>query len=507
MKENNHIEFKRNLTDELEKEVVAFLNYREGGKLYIGIDDDGSIVGVTDLDQLQLKIKDRLKNNIEPSCLGLFDVIHEVRQEKDILLINIASGPEKPYYIKKRGMSERGCFLRVASASEPMSVRLIEDLYAKRTRNSLNKIISNRQDLSFAQLKIYYEAQKLTLRNKFAQNLELLTRDGDYNYVAYLLADENGNSIKVAKYSGTDRVDLIESNEYGYCSLVKATKAVLDKLELENKTATKITAKERIESRLWDGIALREAVINAIIHNDYSREVPPKFEIFADRLEITSYGGLFEGMSKDDFFEGLSMPRNKELMRVFKDLDMVEQLGSGVPRILKAYPKSSFQITDQFLRMSFPRSVVESDHENKEQDQMFKELFFKSIEDLISYSKQESNYESNYESNQVSDQVKQLIDSELSNKAISILDYVDKSPKSGIEIFEHIGLNYQTKNRRKHLETIINCGWITYTNPDNLKDRNQKYKITKAGELILQLLGKNETFGSTAVNFYKNRKI
>jgi len=158
----------------------------------------------------------------------------------------------------------------------------------------------------------------------------------------------------VAKYAGKNRVDLIESNEYGYCSLIKATKQVLDKLDLENRTATKITSKERHDTRLWNAIAIREAVINAIVHNDYSKEVPPKFEIFSDRLEITSAGGLPEGLHKDEFFEGYSIPRNKEIMRIYKDLEMVEYLGSGIPHILTAYSKDSFLFTDNFLRMVFP---------------------------------------------------------------------------------------------------------------------------------------------------------
>lgn len=105
---------------------------------------------------------------------------------------------------------------------------------------------TNRPDLGFEQLKIYYEEVGLKLNDKFSSNLELLTYDGDFNYVAYLMSDINGTSIKFAKYSGTDRVDLIESNEYGYCSLIKATKQVLAKLELENRTATLITSKNRL---------------------------------------------------------------------------------------------------------------------------------------------------------------------------------------------------------------------------------------------------------------------
>lgn len=302
MAESNRIEYKRELSDALEKEVVAFLNYKDGGVIYLGIDDAaGEPVGLKNLDSIQLKIKDRLKNNILPSCLGLFDVIHEIRQDKDILKITVASGPEKPYYLRKQGLSVKGCFIRIGSSSEPMPIRMIEELFAKRTRNSLGKIKSPRQDLTFEQLRIYYNEAGYKLGERFASNLELLTESGQYNYAAYLLADKNGTSIKVAKYKGKDRVDLIESNEYGYCSLIKATKLVLDKLAIENRTATTITAKERLEERLLEPIALREAVINAIIHNDYSNEIPPKFELFSDRLEITSAGGIPQGLNEKEF--------------------------------------------------------------------------------------------------------------------------------------------------------------------------------------------------------------
>ena len=361
MPETNRIEYKQILTDALGKEVVAFLNYREGGFIYIGIDKHGYVVGVQDVDSDQLKIKDRLKHNISPSCLGLFDVIVEQREGKNIIKIIVASGLEKPYSLKKYGMTEKGCFIRIGSASEPMPQKMIDELFARRVRNSISKIRSNRQDLTFEQLKIYYEATGSKLNVRFAKNLELLNEDGFFNYAAYLLADNNGTSIKVAKYNGINRVNLIENNEYGYCSLVKATKQVLDKLELENKTLTHITPKERENQRLWDPIALREAIINAIVHNDYTNEVPPKFEIFNDRIEIISAGGLPEGLSHDEFYEGVSVPRNKELMRVFKDLDMVEQLGSGVPRILESYSRDCFNFSQNFLKMAFPKESDETE--------------------------------------------------------------------------------------------------------------------------------------------------
>ncbi len=258
--ETNRIEYKEKLTKNLdiEKEVVAFLNYHEGGLIYIGIDKTGKAVGVADIDSDMLKIKDRIKNNILPSAMGLFDVVQETKDNTAIIKIIVASGSEMPYFKKKYGMTSKGCFVRLGTAAEPMSQKQIEDLFASRTRNSIGKIRAHTQDLSFEYLKVYYLEKKKPLNDHFQTNLELLTPQGELNYAGYLLADENNISIKVAKYKGNTRVDLIESNEYGYTSLIKATKSVLDKVNLENRTATKITGKERIESRLWNEIAIRE---------------------------------------------------------------------------------------------------------------------------------------------------------------------------------------------------------------------------------------------------------
>jgi predicted HTH transcriptional regulator len=392
MRESSRIEYKRQLNGNFEKEAVAFLNSREGGVIYIGIEDSGELYGVLDVDDVQIKIKDRLKNNIQPSVMGLFDVIHEVRENKDIVRVNIAGGLEKPYYLKKYGMTGKGCFMRVGSASEPMPQKMIDELYSGRTRSSIGKIRSPRQDLTFEQLKIYYNEAGFELNDKFAADLELLTSSGEYNYAGYLLADSNGNSIKVAKYAGLDRVDLIENNEYGYCSLVKAAKYVLDKLELENPTFSRITYKKRINNRLWDHVAVREAVINALIHNDYSNGVPPKFEIFDDRQEITSAGGTILGINEDEFFDGFSNPRNQGLMRIFKDLDMVEQLGSGMPRILKAYPKECFRFTQNFLRITFPMNPDAINLLNAEDEAATKAV----ITDDASGSEKSSEYKINH---------------------------------------------------------------------------------------------------------------
>lgn len=181
-------------------------------------------------------------------------------------------------------MSPNGCFIRMGTSSQPMTTTVIDDLYSKRIHTTLRNIPSPRQDLTFAQLKIYYQERGLKLNDRFANSLELLTPEGKYNYIAYLLADENGVSIKVAKYAGEDKVDLIENEEYGYCSLIKATHHVLDKLKIENSTMAKVTSTERIEKNLVESIPMREAIINTIVHSDFSREIPPVFEIFSNKM-------------------------------------------------------------------------------------------------------------------------------------------------------------------------------------------------------------------------------
>jgi predicted HTH transcriptional regulator len=238
---------------------------------------------------------------------------------------------------------------------------MIESLYGKRVRNTIGRMESPRRDLTFAQLKIYYDARRLKLNDSFMKNLELLTPDDRPNYAAYLLADENGSSLQVAKYAGKDRVELIENRDYGRCSIVKALKSVLDRVDVENTVFTKIGYPLREERELIDSTAMREAVINAVVHNDYSYGAVPKVEFFADRAEVTSMGGLPYGVTEADFFGGCSVPRNKEIMRVFRDLEIVEHLGSGVPRILKAYGRDAFEIRDSYIRIAFRFKTVLSE--------------------------------------------------------------------------------------------------------------------------------------------------
>lgn len=215
---------------------------------------------------------------------------------------------------------------------------------------------------------------------------------------------------------------------------------MLDKMNLENRTITEITHKERKEHRLWNAIALREAIINAFVHNDYTREIAPKFEIFNDRIEITSAGSLPDSLSKSEFFEGFSIPRNKELMRIYKDLDLVEQLGSGIPRILESYSKDSFRFSDNFLRMVLPAS---------------EEVFA----------------ETTQVSKQVTTQVEELLK-------------VFSGEHTRQDLQERLELANRENFRQNYLHPAVEVGLVEMTIPDKPKSSKQRYRLTEIGEKI-----------------------
>ncbi len=441
--ETNRIENKEQLNEDFEQEVIAFLNYKEGGIIYVGVRKNGQVVGVDDIDLTQLQIKDRIKNNIQPSTLGLFDVIVETIDDKDVIKVVISSGTEKPYYLRKKGRTPEGCYIRIGSSKERMTFDMIDEMYARRVKNSLKEIEAPRQDLSFRQLKIYYEENGMKLNDNFARNLNLLTDEGKYNYNAYLLADENNISIKLVKYLGTNKLELIENHEYGYCCIITATHRILERLVSENTVYAKIEYKGRKEVEMIDSKALKEAVINAIVHSDYTYNTSPIIELYSDRIEITSGGGLPQELSKEEFLEGVTAPRNKELIRVFKDVDLIENIGSGVLRILDAYDKSCFIFMDHFLRVSFKYKENPFEYEDKTDKKTTKKTDKKTTKKI----KPQEN---------------------------DILEFC-KNARTLKEITNEFGFKDIATFKKHYINPLLEKGTLQLTIPEQPKNRNQKY--------------------------------
>ena len=354
MFENEMIEFKEKLNEKLEREVVAFLNTTHGGSIYIGIADDGTVLGVEGIDSKQREIKDRIKNNISPSTIGLFEIATPVIEKKDCIQVIVSGGNQRPYFIRKNGMSSEGCFFRVGSSTEKMTDGMIMDLFQKRSKETLVSKLSPKQNLTFSYLKDHYREKGYEIGENFSVQLELFTEDRQFNYLAYLLSDQNDLKFQYARYLSDDVFDLVEHREFGNQSIVKTTSDILDFVQNRNTTFSQITSTGRVDRSRFNAIALRELIVNAIVHNNYLSNGLPSFEEFSNRFEISSFGGLPEGFSREDFLNGYSLPVNPELIRVFRDLGLAERLGTGIRRVLKFYPKEIFRFSANFLRVNVP---------------------------------------------------------------------------------------------------------------------------------------------------------
>ena len=137
------------------------------------------------------------------------------------------------------------------------------------------------------------------------------------------------------------------------------------RLSAENICVSDTTVRPRNDIYLFDYDAVNEAVLNALVHNDWT-VTEPQISLFSDRMEILSHGGLPSGMSTEDFYEGISHPRNSTLMRVFLNIGLTEHTGHGVPTIIKKYGKEVFEITDNYIKCRIPydKNVLEMSRNN-----------------------------------------------------------------------------------------------------------------------------------------------
>ncbi|MBQ3657917.1 MAG: putative DNA binding domain-containing protein [Bacteroidales bacterium] len=355
--ETEKTELKQKLTETILKEIVAFLN-TDGGTVYIGVNDDGSVYGVDNLDDTLKKIADILEMQILPDPRNFVELGTKYIEQKHVIELKIQKG-ESLYYIKKYGRSSQGCFVRVGSTSRSMTEQQITITHNKYLDSAvkITEIESRITAPTFQYLKLLLTEKGFTINETtFAENFHLLTQNGKFNKMAELLADKNEVSIKAVRFKGKSKADGISvRNEYGEKCLVVAMKQAFDYCaDVINETRTSFRNGERINTPLFDKTAFREVWFNACLHNNWADGTPPAIYIFTDRIEIISTGGLPTNLSKEDFFRGVSKPVNEELAKLFSRLDLMEQTGYGIPLVTGRYGKSVFEFLDFFLRVTIP---------------------------------------------------------------------------------------------------------------------------------------------------------
>lgn len=347
-KENETLEFKKSI-GELKEGVISIssmLNKSGYGILYFGVKDDGLIIGQETGSMTLKNISQAIANFIKPQIIPTISV--ELIGDKTVIKVEV-KGDNKPYSAYGR------YHIRSSDEDRDISPENLKQLMRRDDSDSIVKIESNNQFLTFNYLKNLYMINGLTLNEEtFKYNLNLVTSDNKYNLMADILSDNNTYSIKVAKFSGVDKINLIKRNEYGYKCLILAIQQVLDYVESLNETFVKIEGAVRQETKLFDFSCFREAWLNACLHNKWSRQTPPAVYLYSNRIEIISTGGLPAEFSEEDFFKGRSKPVNIELQKIMGQLNLIEQTGHGVPLIVSKYGRDVFEITDNFITVTIP---------------------------------------------------------------------------------------------------------------------------------------------------------
>lgn len=359
--ETDKVELKEKISDSLPKEIESFLN-TEGGVLYIGINDDGDVVGVENIDSTLRSISDILSDQIEPNAIDCVKPEVEFVGSNAIIKINIKKGYSSLYCIKKYGFSSNGCHYRVGTTCKSMTLEMIKKRF-EAGLSSLDMMVrreSYYSEMRFTKFKMLLIENGYHLEeNSFERNFKLRTNDGSYNYLAELLSDENSIPFIFAKFKGKTKATFSERSDYGNQCIILAYERMKERLKLENVCKTITNPRPRRDIYLYDMDAVNEALVNAIIHNDY-RITDPQVAYFDDRLEIISHGGLPNGLTKEEFFNGVSKPRNEQLMDIFTRLGIVEHTGHGIPVIVEKYGKSAFEISESYIRVTIPfdREVI-----------------------------------------------------------------------------------------------------------------------------------------------------
>ena len=222
------------------------------------------------------------------------------------------------------------------------------------------------QDLSFSRLFTYYAGRGIDLRAKtFAENLGFLTQDGRYNLLAQLLSDDSRIPVRVSIFTGKTKADPLYSvREFGNTCLLISLDRVLDYIDVLNivQADERNRVVERTDVPLMEHKPVREAVINAFLHNRWVDGNAPMFTVFSDRLEIVSHGEVPPKQTIEGFFSGVSVPVNQKLSDMFLQLHISERSGRGVPKIVEAYGRGSYEFRDGSIALTIPFNRIDAVH-------------------------------------------------------------------------------------------------------------------------------------------------
>ena len=360
--ESNALEYKRQIPDEhikFLKTAVAFAN-GNGGRIIFGIDDEThEVVGLEE--ENPFRTADSISNMIYDSCTPpiMCEVTLKTIQEKTVIVAQIYPGEHTPYYIKSLGL-ENGCFVRVSATTRLCDRETIKNLMMEGSDTGFDRTIQREKFISEDEVKSFCDLLKETaLKNCITDDQKrgvkeltknnllswqvLYEKDGKLCQTnAFDLLGKNSlwcAKIQCAVFKGTDRTVFVDRREF--------TGAIQQQVEdayhfvLRNiRLGAVINGLYRQDVYEIPPAVIRELIINAVVHRNYLESAHIQVAIFDDRLEITSPGALPKGVTIERMKQGFSKARNESIANVFHYMHLIEQWGTGIPRIVNQLRES-----------------------------------------------------------------------------------------------------------------------------------------------------------------------
>ena len=374
-KESIHLELKKEYVKDILKTVIAFAN-TSGGKIYIGIDDDGKVLGVQKLDTDILKLSNSIRDSIKPDITLFTSILVEKIDGKDVIVVDVQKGVSSPYYLTDKGIRPSGVYVRQGASSVPATDSSILKMIRDTDGDNFEELRSLNQNLDFVFFKKEFEDANIKLEHSQMRTFNIIDEDGLYTNLGLLLSEQCPHTIKAAVFEGSTKEIFKDRFEFSG-SLLKQMKDVYSFLNRYNRTNSEITGLKRTDTREYPEIAIREALLNSIVHKEYSYSSSTLISVFDDKIEIVTIGGLTKGLSEDDIMLGVSILRNRNLANIFYRLKLIEAYGTGIPKIIESYNeynvKPKIEISSNAFKITLPNTLKEKSSSKLEKNLSDKE--------------------------------------------------------------------------------------------------------------------------------------
>lgn len=361
--ESESVELKQEINADFKKEIVAFAN-TNGGDIFIGITRDGNVIGVENPEFQMERITSMISDGIRPDLVPFTSVKLLQENGRVIIRVSVLKGTNQPYYLAEKGPRPQGVFIRHGVASIPATIESIRQMIRDADQMTFDQSRSLNQELTFHYAKEYFKKKNLPFSKANQRTLGLIDVNGFWTQTALLLSDQCEHTIRCAIFLGKSKTNFKDRIEFSG-SVLKQMEETYRYICQYNALGSRFKGLDRIDQLAYPEFAIREALINAIIHRDYSFSGSIIINIFLDRIEFVSLGGLVKGLTLRDVMNGVSELRNKTLANIFYRLRLVESYGTGFARMLEEYPttiKPQFLVGDASFVTILPNRNEKEEH-------------------------------------------------------------------------------------------------------------------------------------------------